>query len=491
MLDKKGLGFSRRGSDPGSGEKYFSWWNPSTARYFPQSYLLPSLDHVGLNGLRATLNSEYNTLNNRMKNGTGNGSYPIVVGVLGWAHPFGIAYGGMTGGDEIHLWEGIRTVAAASLEGYRQLEITHRMHSDRQPDVVYSKDGDPTRVEDWLKGPANNKHVEMDFFMEVIGSSKDPFNYSSEPTFQVNAVAAQNRKPSYENTLLNYAFHDSQHLVRYTRSPKALVWIGNDQLARDDIEMQAEIARLTYHQYPNNGGGGLQCTGMAFDIDAAQTSPGVGFDVGRHEGWIIDCVNAAYATGDDTYRAALKPWYDSVRDLFSMGQSSCSGFLQSVIHGQFLGGLYRARNNIEQAIAENALQGAIETVYRLEDPASVAMIEDVLEKSFYSWFNIMAWATNKNGPFAKAAVGPLNLNLPPWCNYLPSNGFSSSLDTYQLWSSMAYGNELTDDPLFLSRSSTMLGGGGNLLGKLQSQGTNNISNRAALLALVQIQNGVL
>jgi hypothetical protein len=115
----------------------------------------------------------------------------------------------------------------------------------------------------------------------------------------------------------------------------------------------------------------------------------------------------------------------------------------------------------------------------------------VLEKSYYSWFNIMAWDTSKNGPWAKAAVAPLDESLPPWCNYTPPNGNDTYVDTYQLWSSMAYGNELTGDPVFLSRSSQMLGGGGDLLSKLQNQGTNNIFNRSALLALVQIQNGIL
>ncbi len=488
LLEMEGLGFCRRGASAHG--PYFSWWNPNTGRFFPQSFVLPSLDHVGPASLKATLNGDFNSLKSRMENGTGTGSYPIAASVLGWAHPYGVQYGGMTGGNEIHLWEGVTTAEAASATGYRTYLLTHRMHTDRHPNVLYQKSGEPTQLKKWLKGSGSNLYVDFEFFMKLIGS-KDPFGFNVAPTHQVTAVAAQGRKPAYEVDLLGYESHDEQHLIRYTRSPKTLVWLGNDALAKDDLEMQAELVRLSYHYYPNSQGGSAQITGLLWDRNYVDGNPGAGFRFGRQEGWGIDTMNAAFATGDAAFRSETRPWYDYVSDVIVDGQASCSGFLQANISSQFVMGLYRARQNIEQAIAENAIRGMVETVYRLDSAPKVAMLEDVLEKSYYSWFNVMSWSSTMNGPWAKAAVGPLDESLPPWCNFLPANGMTTWIDTYQLWSSMAYGNDMTGDPIFLQRSSDMLGGGGTLLGKLHNQGDNNINNRSALIALVQLQNGIL
>lgn len=490
ILEQEGLGFCIRGRNS-DGEPYFSWWNTSTARYFPQAFLLPSLEHIGDSSVRATLNSELNTLVNRVASGTGTGSYPVQSDVLGWAHPFGVQYGGMTGGDEIFLWQGVRTAEVAEVAGYRKLQLHHRMHTDRQPNVLYGKDGEPTRLEDWLKGSGSNQYIDFDFYMKPIGS-KDPFGYKSAPQFQVTAASSQNRTPPYQSNILGYEAHDEQHLVRYLHAPLTLAWLGNDALAKDDIEMQAELVELSYHMYANNSGGHAQQTGMLWDRQYVDGNPGAGFRFGRGEGWAIHAMNAAYRTGDEAFRADKKPWYDDLRDLVVDGQANCSGFLQSNISPKFLNGLYRARQNVEQAILENAIRGVVQSVYILEDPASVAMLDNVLEKSYYSWFSIMSWSSSHNGPWAKAAVGPLDENLPPWCNFLPASGGTTTwVDTYQLWSSMAYGNWATNDPIFLQRSLDMLGPGGMLLTKLENQGDNNIFNRAALLALVQLQNGIL
>jgi hypothetical protein len=491
ILSLEGLGFCRRGTNS-DGDPYFSWWNTSTARYFPQSFLLPSLDHLGQNSMLAQLESELNSLQNKVKNGNGTGNYPVKVPNLGWAHPYGVEYGGMTGGDEIYVSQGIRAAYAASAAGVRHLMLWHRMHTDRHSNVLWHKNGGPTRTEYWLKGNPGNQYIGFEFYMKVLGS-KDPFGYKSAPLFQVQAVASQNRDPFYESQLLAFEPHDQQHLIRATHSPKAIAWLTNDSLAKDDLQMQAEIVNMSYNLHGSNSANSLVQTGMAWDRQYVNTYPGAGFRFGRGEGWAIDVVNAAYATGSPDFRARYDPWYDGLRDLIVDGQATCSGFLQSNISPKFLNGLYRARQNVEQAILENAIRGMVETVYRHDDVMSLTMLEDVLEKSYYSWFSIMSWSTSMNGPWAKAAVGPLDESLPPWCNFLPATGGTTTwVDTYQLWGSMAYANWMTADPIFLTRSSDMLGGGGsNLITKLENQGTNNLYNRASLLALVQLQNGDL
>jgi len=323
-----------------------------------------------------------------------------------------------------------------------------------------------------------------------VNGSQDPFGSKDPTTFQTAAVTAQGRKPAYDSTMRSFDPHDLQHFTRYTRSPKVMGWLGNDSLSMDDLEMHAELARLSYHQFANGSFGYVQGTGLLGDREYVDMYPGTGFTFGRQEGWSIDAVNAAYAFGDTEFRAKLKPWYDYVRDVIVDGQASCSGFMQANISGKFLGGLYRGRQAIEQAIAENAMRGMVQTVYHLDDNASVTMLEDVLRKTYYSWFNIMAWDSVQNGPWVKAAVGPLDLNLPVWCNFLPPNGTTAGIDKYQMWGSFAYGSNMTSDTVFLTKASEALGGSGTLLNKLQNAGTSNIWNQAALIALVQIQNGV-
>jgi hypothetical protein len=491
LLQMEGLAFNRRGVDSGSSNKYFSWWNPSTARYFPQSFTLPSLEHVSKSSMNNTLTSNFNTQISRLQNGTGNGSYPYVNGVLGWAHPYGVAYGGMTGGNEIFIADGIVTAETASVDGYRGHQLTHRMATDRMPDAVYSEDGEPTKLRDWLQGTAPNQYSPFSYF-QFPSSSNDPFGAKTPPTLHTDAVANQNRQPDYEATLIAYNPIDLQHLIRYTRSPKVLGWLGNDSLAKDDLEMQAEIVRLSYHQFPNGSFGYLQGTGMAFDREYVDMYPGTGFTFGRQEGWEIDTMNAAYALGDTDFREETKPWYDFLRDLIVDGQAACSGFMQANIAGKFLSGQYRARQAIEQAIGENAIQGMAQTVYYLNDNASVAMLENVLMKSYYSWFNVMSWDPVQNGPWVKAAVGPLDLNLPVWCNFLPAvNGQTTGVDKYQLASSFGYAASLTLDSIFYTKANEMYGGGGTLITKLLNDGINNIENKSALLAIMQLQNSTL
>ncbi len=489
LLEMEGMAFNVRGVDSGTGDKYFSWWNTSTARYFPQSFMLPSLVHVGHSNLRNQLSSSFSAQLSRLVNGTGTGSYPFHSPVLGWAHPYGVPYGGMTGGDEVFICDGIMTAETGSIDGYRQFQLTHRMHSDRQADVIYATDGEPTRVEDWVQGSGSNKYVPFSFFLTVNGS-QDPFGSKNTTTFQTTAVTNQGRKPAYENTLRSFDPHDLQHYTRYTRSPKVLGWLGNDSLSMDDLEMHAELARLSYHQFKNGSFGYVQGTGLLADRQYVDMYPGTGFTFGRQEGWQLDAINGAYAFGDSEFRTRLKPWYDFLRDVIVDGQASCSGFMQANISGKFLNGLYRGRQAIEQAISENAMRGMVQTVYHLDDNTSVAMLEDVLRKSYYSWFNVMSWSDTLNGPWVKAAVGPLDLSLPVWCNFLPPNGTTTGVDRYQEWASFAYGNNMTSDTIFLTKASEMYGGGGTLFNKMQSAGVSNIANQAALIALVQIQNGV-
>jgi len=490
LLDRAGQAFVRRGVDPVSGRPLFSWWNRTTARYFPQRFLLPQLEHVGLDAVEAALAKESAGLRTTVEKGAATGFYPLVNGQLGWARPYGVSYGGMAGGDEIHVFDGVRTAAAASVDGYRRMELVHRMQNDRQATALYALDGEPSQVETWVQHGPNGAFVPLTFYMRVLPNEPEPFGYAEADPTQAQLVQELGMQPDYESTLLAYAPVDLQHLIRYTRSAKALAWLGNDPLAKDDLRLQAELFRMTYHPYANAPSGTAQATGMKEDLDFVEDDPGVGFTFGRGEGWGMDAVNAAFALADDEWRARVRPWCDVLVDLVTDGQAACSGFVQATVSSKMVGGKYRARQAIEQAIVENGLRGMLESVYRGTAPAREAMLTDVLTASFYSWLTPMAWSSAHEKTWAIGAIGPLDPSKPLFCGGLPADGHSSHVDTYQNASSFGYAFQTTGDPLFLQYGAALLGGGP-LLTELEAAGLDNVENRAALLALAQDLAGKL
>lgn len=478
-LDQQHIGYAR----PATSEhpNLWSWWNSDTARYFPQRHVLPDLSHASLE-IEADLAQELGFLRNLFDTGTGFGSYPVKHERLGWAHPYGVPYGGMTGGDGIHMWQGLRTLHAASPVGLQRMRLEHRMHSDRMPNAYYQANGDSSSLEEWLEpnpgGPG--PYIDMTFYLQLWNG--DPMGFKTAPTFQVDAVEAQGLVPDYKSTLELFAIYDLQHLIRYTRNAKALTWLTNDSLAKDDLLHQAEMVHLTYNNDFNDPYGKESEGGLAWDRSFVALHPGQGFTAGRGEGWAIDTMTSAWSVADLDWRERKAPWYELVTDVFADGQH-CEGYFQATVYQKFLDEKYHARQSIEAAIVENALWGMKESVFRGRNGLYVAILEDVLKDSFYGMITPEAWPDGNAGPWTVLAVSPLDVNQPPFCNGIPSDGQSNEIDTFQVVSSLAYAYELTGDQAFLDRAEDLVGGP--LLSTMLAQGTANLFNRAALLALAQ------
>ncbi len=495
LLEGAGRAFCVRGEV--GGNELWSWWNRGTARYFPQRFQLPSLDHVGLQSIRGQLAGDHNWIRGHLLAGTADGIYPIEHPQFGWAHPYGVSYGGMTGGSEIFCWDGIQVAAAASVPGYRLFVAQHRMHTDRQPAAFYERDGEPTSVERWLvDGPGTNDYVPFFHFLTpfLTGSYPDPFGYHQAPQFQINYVTQNGLNPGYEGMHLEFDPHDFQHYIRYTRSAKVLTWLGNDSLAKDDLRMQAENFHLSYHPYYNDAGGGIMGSGLRAHQQLVAGRPGVGCPFGRGEAWGMDCAVAAYATSDPAWRANKRPWFEDIAEMLLVGQGACNGFIQSFVSDKAVGGLFRARQLIEQSITENALQGLRETVFKGADQAHTDMVREILVDSLYAFIGEMSWFPDQNGPWRYTGIGPLNPTLPVWCSRSqmpPGSWTAGDIETYQDWSSFAYGYELTGDEVFLDYALLQLAPSTDLLQRLKNEGVNNIENRAPLLALLQHLAGEL
>ncbi len=489
LLEQGGLGFVQRATNA-SGVALYSWWNLATARWFPQSFQLPSLAHVGVETLRAKFANDLAAHSAVMASGASFGNYPIESPRLGWAHPWGIGYGGMTGGVEINIVDGVALVEAASVAGVRHAQLTHRMNSDRQNSVLVGADGEPSRVSDWVVAMPV-PHVPFSYYMKHVGST-DPFGWKVAPTFQVDAVVAQGRAPAYEAALIAYQSHDMQHLIRYTRVAKTLAWVSNDSLAKDDLLQQAELFRLSFHPYANSPTGATDGTGLRAKQDFAATYPNRGLALGRGEGWGIDVSSAAYATADPAWRTAVYPWFAQIALVLNDGIVPCSGHLQAQVNTKVLEGKYRSAQTYEDAILQNAMAGAIETVFRGKSSAHAALIDDVFVLTLQAMIGPIKWSSAPfPGPRHMYSVGPKEAAQGVWCKLsnVPSDGILQTVDKFQSWSSLGYGYERTKNGLYLTRAGQM--SGGDLLSELLGSGTANIENRAALLAVMQRLNGQL
>ena len=486
LVEENGLAFCRDGENS-NGDPYYSWWNPWTARYFPQNVVLPDLSYLGNNTIRNRDRNKLDQYYGQVRDGV-SGPEPIPVGNLGWAHPYGVAYGGMHGGTEIWQYDGVTTAFAASLDGYRQAQLVHRMYTDRQPTCLYNKDGEPTQHDQWVIQGSNGPIMPAWMFMRPLLDSADPFGLRSTPTFQRDYVAAMNLAPPYEAALLHYGPIDIEHLIRYTRNPKVLLWLGNDSLAKDDLRMQAELWSLSYNMVPQTNNGNAIGTGLLHDNRYAVDHPGWGLKYGRSEGWGLDAMTAYYAAASPEWRDEHRSWFDTNMETLELAQSACDGTITASSMGHMFGGQYRNRQSIEACIAENAIWSMARTVYEGLDEDRRLRTDSILVRAFYGMISTPVWSTEYHGPWSLIAMGPIDTSQPPFCGLVMPDGVSTGADVSQVWPNFAYGTWLTGDSLFLQRAADCANhrwGNPDLLSALQSKGFDNLNNSIPLLTLLQ------
>jgi hypothetical protein len=300
----------------------------------------------------------------------------------------------------------------------------------------------------------------------------------------VQAVAAQGKKPWYEASLASFHAIDLQHLVRYTRSAKVLVWLGNDAISKDDMLAQAEGFRIGFPTVPQDLYGNVIPTGL-FGMQRYVTQyPHTGVPFGRGESWGLDAALVAYSLSDDTWRAQARPWLRTILDVVETAQAACTNIIQATPQYNVFGSQYRCRQSIEAAIMENALVGLRETVFLGVDPQRTVRTDAVLRKAFYAMVSPLVWSQANHGPWAMMAVGPFDMSQPLYCTWIPQDGNYGIPDHYQIWSSFAYAWEITHDPVFLQKAAEALGVA-NFVAGAQSSSAGNVENKAALMALAQ------
>ena len=490
-LKEEGLAMCRDGSaDANQEERLYSWWNPRTSRYWAQNLPLPSFNYLETPAAaRAELAGRFDSIRSALTQGTP-GPWPIVSGNLGWAHPWGHKIGFLHGGSEIYYFDGLKTAWAASREGYRTYQMSHRMYSERHPTALYDLNGDSFHLEDWIVDGPDGRYLPTWIFMVPWLFLGDPFGFTTAPTFQVEAVANQDRQPSYERDLLDFEYIDAQHLIRYTRSAKVLAWLGNDAIAKDDLHMQAELGRVTYSALPQNEFGQGITTGLYEDREYVDSHPHDGFVVDRGEGWILDTVASAYALGDPRWRNAIEPWFEDVVDLMVDGQSACSGTIMSKPNMAHFDGQYRFVQSISECIIQNGLWGVRTSVFEDAYPEALSNVDRVLATSAYAMIGSEIWDPTSSAPHFYTALGPYDQNLPSFCGYVPQDGHEEH-DSYQTWNVYVFGFNLTGDLRFIQRAADMAGGTLSPLTIGLGNNEGELETRAGMISFLQTRRSLM
>jgi hypothetical protein len=476
-----GLSFSANGKD------LWSWFDPETARYFPQRDLLASFDLVKANGMtgrrlvRSRLARELADLREAVSAGIPKGYY-VVSPNLGWAHPWWVKEPGSQGGEGIATCEGYYAVAAAAREQVDSLSLLHRMNVCRQPQAAYDRFGDPVGYHAWLD--ADGK-IPFDFRLSA-GVVMPPFllpcRRGPAASEQVRAVVEKGLRPPYDlgdpfepdgtwpdraDCLLAWSPHDDQHYIRYTKQPKALVWLTNDSMAKDDLLLAAELYHLARHESPH----------VAAHVDApaspgptlevweklARAHPHQGLPLGREDAWGIDAMCAAYSVADPDWRKRNEAWFGRMAQLMLDGAMP-SGIVQRTVDDQLFGHVrYAATQTFESLLLIHAMRCLNESVFRGVDDARRDALEKLAVKGVDYLFFGPPWMKVANswqpypanptlflqGPRQAIAVAPNDdYKSPPFCaespDYLPPEALGLGVEWYHPWAALSYAQEITD-----------------------------------------------
>ncbi|MFT7677162.1 MAG: hypothetical protein ACI8QC_001139 [Planctomycetota bacterium] len=468
---------------PLAGPALWSWSQPRTPSFLPQKGVIPTWQAYrfeklrGAPALRARLAAERAHLQSLLRSGQADGNQ-VVAEVMGWAHPWFVSAQGGTGGVGIAPFQGQRVAAAASLAGYEKLQLLHRMNASRQADTQYDQGGDPLGVHGWLD---DRGQIPFDFRTNarmVPHSLRLPAFGGPPSSAQVAAVHARGQRPHYDRgsahraggvlessdaELLNWMPHDGQHMARYSKFIEALVWLGNDALAKDDLLHAASLFRLEFHGFPHRVESWSEGVTLAVFERMAAQYPHHGLPLDRNHAWGIDLASAAYALSDAPWRRERQSWYERVADLFLAGAMP-NGLVQRRHLPSILGGRYDACQTYQVCFLSHAVRCLNESVFAGRDEPRKARLElDQLKLAEYLFLGPV-WIRQTRempgggreaqaGPHFSFAVAPPEApSAAPYCDasswpdhQLPADGRSERIEWWNIWSVLEYAARL-DDP---------------------------------------------
>ncbi|MFT4648488.1 MAG: hypothetical protein ACI9X4_001713 [Glaciecola sp.] len=478
---KETLALLKRPRTQAERSSLWSWWNPTTAFYYPQKFVLPILTDYDLATITDHLEARYHRIALQTETGT-TGLYPFTAAPMGWCHPWGDPYGGMPGGDEINFVDGLKTAVTESTDGYRLAEITAKAYMDRQAMAFYDIHGTPLRLRDLVQvGLQGRFYMDAHFQLSPSGVHEYP-RFDLSPKHHIERVRSLNLQPDYESEMRSWVNIDIQHLIRYTRSYKTLVWLGNDELAKDEIRLTADIFRLSYPEVYSSYNGYVQGTGLLYDQLRVQQFPQQGADVGRGEAWGMDAACTAYAISDNSFRTRFRPWFQIFSDMVRDGQSACTGNVVSFYIANHFNGQYRVRQSFEVAMVEQALRSIAECVFKDLPGITYQELREVQRGSTYASLRAPYWNPTQKGPWFIVGTGHANDNMvQDLCDNVPNDAFSPHVDFTDYWNAIAYTFAENPDRFLIDRLDEMIGAATITLGTSPLIDTLRIEARAAML----------
>lgn len=470
----------------GRGEGLWSWFETETARYFAQRGQLASLDFVksrklgGKAAIRARARANLAALRQGLETGTPKGYY-VTAPVMGWAHPWFVKEQGSPGGEGIAMYEGHYAAIASAREDFEYLRLLHRMNVCRQPQAAYDRKGDVVGYHAWLDAEGR---IPFDFRLNG-GVVMPPFLLpcmrgpaASSQVFEVvqrqvrppydlgNPYMANGTWPSRPDCLLAWWPHDDQHYIRWTKQPKALVWLANDSMAKDDLLLAAEMYHLHRHESPHVPASWSPGATLMILEGIAKAHPHQGLPIGREDAWGIDAMSAAYSVADDDWRARNRAWFDRMAQLLIDGEMP-TGIVQRFLNAQLFGHMnYAATQTFETLFLMHAMRTMNESVFRGVDDAKRAALEAIVVRGVEFLYFGPAWQSAPNswqpdptrptlywhGPRQAIAVSMNDdFRTPPFCdeahwgkNYFPPDGFGLGVEWYHSWAALEYASRITD-----------------------------------------------
>lgn len=465
----------------------WSWWNPITARFLTNNTRLPVLTHLTRDDITAELQSDYDRVSSQVRTGR-DGGYPMTFPAMGWAHPWGVQYGGMTGGDEIEMVPAIREAWSRTSVGLRFLDQLSKAYIDRQAAAIYQLDGTPPVVEEHIHLEGTPEAYIDGYFHLKPAYSDSYFGFNHANWSMAENAYLTARIPYYEKELKDFRPIDFAHHTRFLNPQLGLTWLANDSLAKLQLELASSLFRFSFHKYKNSFYNNVQGTGLLrrkLDIAA---HPGRGASFGRPEAWALTGAIAHYVTShSNAKRNRMRVWLEDVARTAADGQSACTGNPTAVSIGKAFKGAYHARQSFEVGFMLNAAHSLRTSVLEGIRPGLAAIMRDYVIEGAYSTVRAPFWNMQANAQYRVIAVRPRFLHLPEFCFDIPENGYQDApyFDKTTAMPAWAYAFQETRDGIFLQRATEALGQTGNPLVELEKFGTHLLYEIAPLLSTLQ------
>ncbi len=465
----------------------WSWWNPLTARYLTSNSRLPVLTHMTRAAVKAGLQAKYDVVEDQVFRGR-EGGYPMTFPSMGWAHPWGVQYGGMTGGDEIEIVPGIEVAWSRSNVGLRYLEQLSKAYIDRQPTAIFQLDGQAPDVEEHVYIDNQDEEYVDGYFHLVPAYSDTYFGFNHADWSMAETAYLTARIPYYEKDLKDFRPIDFAHHTRYLNPQLCLTWMANDSLAKLQLELTNALHRFSFHKYKNSFYNSIQGTGLLRRKLDVGDYPGRGASFGRPEGWAFVGSIAHYCTVTErAKRQRLLNWFVDVAHTAAAGQSACTGNPTSVPISKAFKGAYQTRQSFEVGFMLNAAHSMRTSIFDGYLPGIASMMRNYVTEGAYSTVRPPFWNMQADAQYRVIAVRPRFLHLPEFCSDIPEDGYQESpyFDKTTAMAAWAYAYEATGDGIFLQRATEALGESGNALVELESYGTHLLYEIAPLLSVLQ------